>query len=238
MIVDNLSFSYKDRQILKDLNFEVNDSEILMVLGVNGVGKSTLMKCLAGVNKFKGLVKFDKAKKLGYLTQNIIENDALSVFELVLLGRIGELKFRVSKDDLERVEHVLEHVGITHLSKRYFTQLSGGQQRLVLIAQMLARSPQILLLDEPTANLDLLHQRNILKLIKEYTKYYNTTTIINIHDINHALSFGDNILLLKDGEIAFFGKKQELDIELLSEVFGVKFEYVTSKSGEKIIIDI
>lgn len=240
MIVKNLSFAYGGKKILKDINFNVNSGEIVMVLGVNGAGKSTLMKCLAGIFKpLTGSVSLEAIprKSIGYLTQNIIENDSLSVFEFVLLGRIGELRFKVSDDDLTRVEHVLEHVGITHFAKRNFNELSGGQQRLVLVAQLLARSPKIMFLDEPTANLDLLHQKSVLELICKYARYYNTSTIINIHNINHALTYADKILILQDGGVKFFDKSSGVTIEILEDVFGVSFEIFTNKNGDKIVVD-
>lgn len=98
-----------------------------------------------------------------------------------------------------------------------------------------AKTPKIMLLDEPTANLDLLHQKDILNLIRDYTKFYKISTVINIHDINHALNYGDKIMVLHDGEIAFLGAPKDLDTALLSEVFGVEFELFQNRSGKKFI---
>lgn len=237
MRVEGLSFSYKNKEILKNISFAVNEGEILTILGVNGAGKSTTMKCLAGILKTDAKIDLCGAsvKEIGYLTQNIMQEGGLSVFELVLLGRISKLNFKVSRSDLQRVEHVLKHVGIEHLAKRSFSELSGGQQRLVLIAMVFAKTPKIMLLDEPTANLDLLHQKDILNLIRDYTKFYKISTVINIHDINHALNYGDKIMVLHNGEIAFLGAPKDLDTALLSEVFGVEFEFLQNRSGKKFI---
>lgn len=237
MRVEGLSFSYKNKEILKNISFAVNEGEILTILGVNGAGKSTTMKCLAGILKTDAKIDLcgASAKEIGYLTQNIMQEGGLSVFELVLLGRISKLNFKVSSSDLQRVEHVLKHVGIEHLAKRSFSELSGGQQRLVLIAMVFAKTPKIMLLDEPTANLDLLHQKDVLNLIRDYTKFYKISTVINIHDINHALNYGDKIMVLHDGEIAFLGAPKDLDTALLSEVFGVEFELFQNRSGKKFI---
>ena len=237
MRVEGLSFSYKNKEILKNISFVVNEGKILTILGVNGAGKSTTMKCLAGILKTDAKIDLCSAsvKEIGYLTQNIMQEGGLSVFELVLLGRISKLNFKVSRGDLQRVEHVLKHVGIKHLAKRSFSELSGGQQRLVLIAMVFAKTPKIMLLDEPTANLDLLHQKDILNLIRDYTKFYKISTVINIHDINHALNYGDKIMVLHDGEIAFLGAPKDLDTALLSEVFGVEFELFQNRSGKKFI---
>ena len=98
-----------------------------------------------------------------------------------------------------------------------------------------AKTPKIMLLDEPTANLDLLHQKDILNLIRDYTKFYKISTVINIHDINHALNYGDKIMVLHDGEIAFLGAPKDLDAALLNEVFGVEFELFQNRSGKKFI---
>lgn len=237
MRVEGLSFSYKNKEILKNISFTVNEGEILTILGVNGAGKSTTMKCLAGILKTDAKIDLCGAsvKEIGYLMQNIMQEGELSVFELVLLGRISKLNFKVSRSDLQRVEHVLKHVGIEHLAKRSFSELSGGQQRLVLIAMVFAKTPKIMLLDEPTANLDLLHQKDILNLIRDYTKFYKISTVINIHDINHALNYGDKIMVLHDGEIAFLGAPKDLDTALLSEVFGVEFELFQNRSGKNFI---
>ncbi|WP_297575200.1 ABC transporter ATP-binding protein [uncultured Campylobacter sp.] len=240
MKVENLYFSYGHRDILKDINFNVEDGEIVTVLGVNGVGKSTLMKCLAGVLRpTKGMIDTNNISinKIGYLSQNIMPNDALSVFEFVLLGRVGELRLRVSDEDLDKVWAALKHVGIVDFAKLYFNELSGGQQRLVLVAQLLAREPKIMFLDEPTANLDLKHQKNILELFYKYSKANNIKTVINIHDINHAIKYGDKILVLKDGKVRFFDDKSKLDIEILEEIFDVDFEIFINKNREKIIVN-
>lgn len=207
MKVQNLNFSYKNKQILKDISFEIKPSEIIAVIGVNGAGKSTLMKCLAGILKPKQKIILDK-NKIGYLAQNIAGYDFLSVFELVLLGRIGKLKLKVSKYDINRVMHVLKHLNINHFANQKFKELSGGQQRLVLIAQVFVRDPKLMLLDEPTANLDFYHQKSILNLIKDYTKKYQSATIINIHNINHALKYADKILVLDNSKICFFWRKK------------------------------
>ena len=229
MRVEGLSFSYKNKEILKNISFAVNEGEILTILGVNGAGKSTTMKCLAGI------LKTDAKIDLCGASVKEMQEGGLSVFELVLLGRISKLNFKVSRSDLQRVEHVLKHVGIEHLAKRSFSELSGGQQRLVLIAMVFAKTPKIMLLDEPTANLDLLHQKDILNLIRDYTKFYKISTVINIHDINHALNYGDKIMVLHNGEIAFLGATKDLDTALLSEVFGVEFEFLQNRSGKKFI---
>lgn len=239
MIVSNLSFSYKNQNILKDINFRAKDGEIIMVLGVNGVGKSTLMKCLAGVLNYNGLVDLEgiKSTKIGYMTQNIVSNDCLSVFEFILLGRIGELKFKVSDKDLLRVEHVINHLKIEHLAKRNFNELSGGQQRLIIVAQMLAKEPKLMFLDEPTANLDIAREKEIMELIKQYCKFYNIAAIINIHNINHALKYADKILLLKEGKNAFFGEVDELKLDILEECFKVKFDTYFNANNDKIIFE-
>ncbi|MBZ7986891.1 ABC transporter ATP-binding protein [Campylobacter canadensis] len=238
MKVSNLSFSYKNNEILKNINFEIQNGEILMVLGVNGIGKSTLMKCLAGVLKHDGKVELDgiKRTKIGYMTQNIIPNDCLSVFEFILLGRIGELKFKVSKEDLKRVEHVISHLGIEKYAARNFNELSGGQQRLVIVAQMLAKEPKLMFLDEPTANLDIARESEIMQLVKEYCKYYNVAAIINMHNLNHALRYADKILLLKQ-DYSHFCDVKDLKIQMLEHCFDVEFDIFTNEKGQRIIFE-
>lgn len=236
MRVENLNFFYKTKQILKNISFEAKNGEIIAVLGVNGVGKSTLMKCLADVLK-PNSGKIYENQKVAYLTQNIATCYELNVFEMVLLGRAPELRLKISDEDISRVEHVLNHIGITNLAQRGFCELSGGQQRLVLIAQIFVKNPQIMLLDEPTANLDYSHQKNILNLIYSYTKHYNSITIINIHSVNQAFLWADKILILNNGEICFFDKKENLDMSILCEIFGVNFEILSNKRGEKFIAD-
>lgn len=234
MRVENLNFFYKDKHILNNISFEAKNGEIIAVLGINGAGKSTLMKCLAGVLK-PNSGKIYGNEKIGYLTQNIINCDELNVFEMVLLGRVNELSLKISDDDKRRICHILEHLGITHLAKRHFCELSGGQQRLVLIAQIFVKNPKIMLLDEPSANLDYSHQKTILSLIFSYTKRFNSISVINIHNVNQAFLWADKILVLNDGKICFFDIKEKLDISLLSEVFGVSFEILTNKNGKKFI---
>ena len=246
--VENLSFTYRhgDR-ILNGLSFEACDGEITAIVGANGAGKTTLVKSLMGYLTPQGEVYFGNrnrkdfvfseiAKFVGYMTQEGTIQAALTVFEVVMLGRLNGLKLKVEASELERVWSILRMLRIEHLADKYYNELSGGQRRLVNIAQTLVKEPQILILDEPTANLDMQNEIETLELTRAYTRSRKIATIVILHDLSMACRYADRIVLLRDGEVFRTGTPAEaITEESVRDAYGVNVNLMMSKEGTPLL---
>lgn len=231
--VANLHFQYNSRPVLEDVTLHVDRGEILVVLGVNGAGKSTLLKCINRILKpSRGVVLVegrdlrhmrakDLARRFGYVPQKQSEGP-LSVFEAVLLGRRPHIRWAASERDYEVVEKVLGLLQLGDLSLRSLDSLSGGEIQKVLLARALAQEPDVLLLDEPTSNLDLKNQLEVLHLISRAVREQGLSAIVSIHDLNLALRLGDAFLLLRDGRVHAIAPREGLTRETIREVYGVE----------------
>lgn len=230
--VNGVEFSYNSHPVLRGLSFGVARGTILGVLGVNGAGKSTLLKC---INKIlaptNGCVlvddqdvammsRTDIAKRVGYVPQRHGE-DQLTVFDTVLLGRRPYIEWNPTQRDFEIVERVLRLMRLEKLALRPVTQLSGGEVQKVVLARALSQEPDLLLLDEPTSNLDLKNQLEVMNLVKRAVTDHGLAAIISIHDLNLALRFADQFLLLKDGVIHTLSPREGLTSTVIREVYDV-----------------
>ncbi len=244
--VDNVEFSYKSKNILKKLKFEVNRGEVVSILGVNGAGKSTLLKCINRMLKpKKGAILVDDfnlntlnneeiAKKMAYVSQNTYGN-FITVFDAVLLGRKPYIKWDVSRNDLKITESVLKIMNLEEHALRYTKELSGGELQKVVIARALVQEPQILLLDEPTNNLDLKNQMEVMKIIRNISKSKNISSIVVMHDLNLTLRFSDKFIMLKDGMIYSKGNSDVINPKNILEVYNVN-AYVDNYNGIPIVV--
>jgi iron complex transport system ATP-binding protein len=218
---------------LSDVNFSLNPGEVMCVLGVNGAGKSTLLKCLNRILKpQRGSVLVEGedlllmsqnsvARRMGYVPQRHPETQ-LSVFEAVLMGRKPHIRWSLAADDYTLVENIITQMGISHLAMRSVSDLSGGELQKVIIARALAQSPGILLLDEPTSNLDLKNQLEVMALIRRIVETKNLSAVVAIHDLNIAMRYADRFVFLKERKIHAISTKEDLDSELIGEVYGVE----------------
>ncbi|WP_169753068.1 ABC transporter ATP-binding protein [Campylobacter mucosalis] len=222
--VKNGFFSYKDNQILKDFNFYCKNAEITAILGLNGQGKSTILKLMLNI------LKFDKAQILSdatfsYLPQNFITAYDFTVKDIVLMGivsKISLLKAPSVKDE-EQVLQILDSLGLKAFANRNFSTLSGGQKQLVLFARAIFSKSDIMLLDEPMSELDLKNQNRVLKLLKEL-KSQNFGIVFSTHDPNHVLKIADNTLILFSDKSYIFGKTDEiLSSDNLTKLYSLEF---------------
>lgn len=233
LTVAHIQFSYNSHLVLSDINFALDRGEIMCVLGVNGAGKSTLLKCLNRILKpHRGSVLVDGrdllliaqnrvARRMGYVPQHHAQTQ-LTVFQAVLMGRRPHIKWSMGRHDYEVAEKTLEQMGLAGLAMRPLTCLSGGELQKVAIARALAQSPQVLLLDEPTSNLDLKNQLEVMRLIRRVVKTRSLSAVIAIHDLNIATRFADRFLFLKDGRIHAAVSKAEITAEMIRQVYGVE----------------
>lgn len=243
--VKGIEFSYNHHPILDEVSFSLRPGEILGVLGVNGAGKSTLLKCINRILKPRAgsiLLNQDNVKKMrgseiarhfGYVPQKYTE-ESLTVFDAVLLGRKPYIKWSASTGDLMIVEDILKRLRLEHLAQRPVDRLSGGELQKVIIARALAQEPEILLLDEPTSNLDLKNQLQVMNIIIKAVRDYKISAIVSLHDINLAMRFVDYFLMLKNGKVHFLSPKEKVMPEDIEEVYGVKV--IISKINEYQVI--
>jgi iron complex transport system ATP-binding protein len=232
--IKNLTFSYNSHNILDDLNVVIENSEILSLVGPNGSGKTTLIKCIDRILKPSGSILLDGrelermsrqevARLIGYVPQSSSTPLATTVFDTVLMGRRPHIGWRVADCDLDKVAEVLERLHLDDLAMRDFSQLSGGQKQKVLIARALAQEPAVLLLDEPTSNLDMLHQLEVMETVSCLVKEKNISAVMAIHDLNLASRFSDKLVMLKEGKVYAAGEPKTLLSEAnISRVYGIE----------------
>lgn len=244
--VNKVEFSYGSVPVLCDVNFEVKKGDFISILGVNGSGKSTLMKCINRILRFKeGMIfvedrdlkqmkAIEIAQKIGYVPQTS-EKGFVTVFDAVLLGRKPYIKWDVSQKDIELTEEILKIMGLEEYSLRYINELSGGELQKVVIARALVQEPQILLLDEPTSDLDLKNQLEVMKILKEVSSTKNIASVVVMHDINLALRYSDKFIILKDGQVFTSGGKEVITPEIIKKTYGVDV-HVTNFEGIPVVI--
>jgi iron complex transport system ATP-binding protein len=232
--IKDVKVYYKSIKALDGVSLTVKRGEVLSVVGPNGAGKSTLLKVVNGMLKPKmGSVYLDQravdeiksrdlAKICGAVPQRVQVGGMLTVYDFVMTGRRPYIGFAPSKLDEARVYEALETVGAIDLVNRGLEELSGGELQRVLIARALAAEPEVLLLDEPTSNLDLKYQVEVLKLIRSL-RARGLIIIMAIHDLTYAYRVSDKILMLNSGKVHAAGKPEEvLTAKNISEVYGVE----------------
>ena len=230
--VQGLGFKYPSHRVLKDVSFSLEKGECLAVLGTNGTGKSTLLKCINRILKpQKGTVIIDShdvkkinqvklAQKIGYVSQTN-QSFKTTVFDTVLIGRKPYIKWDITKNDLDIVNSAIKMLELEEYSLRYIDELSGGEFQKVLIARALAQEPDILMFDEPTSSLDLKNQLEVINIIKKVVKSKGISALVTIHDLNLALRFANKFILLKDGKIFAAGGIEIVTAENIEYVYSV-----------------
>jgi len=247
--VKSLSFSYGKRLVLEGIELDLAVGEILALLGPNGSGKSTLLKCINRILKPMGGVVFiegkscelinekELAKIFGYVPQEHRPPFPYTVLDFVLLGRTPHLNFFSSptKQDYERAFEALKTVGMEKFADRAYTELSGGERQLVLIARALASDAKILLLDEPTAHLDFRNTHRVLAIIRSIVKSRELSAVITLHDPNLAQRYADRVAVISEGKIVGLGRAEEvISEELIRKTYGIEVEIV-SKNGFRFV---
>ena len=235
--VKNLSFYYnKGRDVLSDISFDLNKNDILCLLGSNGTGKTTLLRCLLALNRpLMGTIEIDgkditketprnRAKYMAYVPQASAIAFPYLAEEVVLMGRISHLTMgaKPTQKDRKLCHDVLKDLEIYHLKDKIFNQMSGGEQQMFLVARAMVQQAKILVMDEPTANLDYSNQVKILKVIKQLSQE-GYSVLMTSHFPDHAFLAGNKVMLMKEGKILKIGNPEKvITSESLTRLYDTK----------------
>lgn len=246
--IKDIRFSYPDAEILKGVGFTAESGEVVGLLGNNGAGKSTLVTCLNRIRRPQSGELFvdgknalqmgrnELARTVSYVAQKN-ELTHSTVFDCVLLGRKPYIKWSVSQEDLDICQRIMERVGILDYQMRFLDELSGGELQKVMLARALVAQPRLLLLDEPTSNLDPRNQYEMMALVRELAKEQGFTVITVIHDLNLALRFCDKFYFLKAGVGYRYGGIETVTAETLHAVYGIQAQVLDVEKRKIVIIE-
>ena len=233
---EGLKFSFGERLVLDGVDLTVQPGEVVALLGRNGAGKTTLLKMLNGLlTPARGTVMLggrtldelslpERARRSAYIPQSITSAFPMRVIDVVLLGRRPYVTWRLSKDDIKIASDTLATLGLDAFAFRRFTELSGGERQQVVMAKALAQEASLLLLDEPTSDLDLNNQIGVMKRIRRVVDDMDQrAAVIVMHDLNAAAAYADRVVLMHEGRVEAVGRPEEVLTEAnLAKVFMVE----------------
>ncbi len=236
---ENITVRFGNKVVLDNICADFQAGTMTAVIGSNGVGKTTYLKSIAHLVPNHGKISLIEngtptynKKEIAYVPQLGSLQTKLTVFEMVLLGLVHNLKWHVTEEQTEQVYETLKELGLLGIASQPFNTLSGGQKQLVSMAQSFIGKPKVLLLDEPTSALDLRHQLIVMNLAEEYTKREKAITLFVVHDLMLASRYGENLFVLHKGGIFAYDKAEKvLSPELIQEVYGVTAQIIPT--GEK-----
>ncbi len=245
--VKALNFSYgKDHKILENISFKAERGQCIAVLGNNGAGKSTLVKCLNRILMpkmgtvmvqnldVKGLSRQEIARQMAYVAQTA-EPSSISVYDAVLLGRTPHIRLNPTKEDHAITRKVLDRLGLNAYMLKNINELSGGELQKVMLARAVAQKPNVLILDEPTSNLDLKNQYEVLSIVRKIATEDEICVIMVIHDLNLALRYCDYFLMLKDNKIHAHGPSSIMTNQLIQDVYGIEVVVETIRGYRTVV---
>lgn len=244
--VKNLGFRWGSEWVFRGISFTVGSGELLSVMGPNGVGKTTLLRCLNGIlSPSEGEVSVDGrdvfsmsrreiARSMGYVPQ-FIQPQRMTVFDGVLLGRRPHIGWSVSEKDLNYVESVLSLLGLSDFSLRFMDRISGGERQKVAVARAMVQEPSVMLLDEPTASLDIKNSLDMMDTISHVVHCHGLAAVASIHDVNCAMRYSDRCLFLKDGSIQALCHPSCVTESVIEAVYGIRSDIINHR-GMPVVI--
>lgn len=241
--INNLSFNYSNKPILQDVSLSIETGDMLALLGPNGTGKTTLFKLILGLLKsnqgeilingqnMNKMTRVNIAQLIGYVPQNHVPPFSFRVMDVILMGRTAHLKpfSAPSEKDKKIALEVMEILNINYLKDKLYTEISGGERQLVLIARALAQKPKMLIMDEPTSALDFGNQVKVLKHIR-YLTNHGLAIVMSTHHPNHALQYATKVALMNESKIQHIGKPDEVVTENnLAKIYGVNIKLAKAR---------
>ncbi len=250
MVFDGVAVTLGDQPILRDIHLEVPAGQVVVLAGCNGAGKTTLLRIASRVLRptagrvYLGgqgvdtLSRRELAQQLAVVPQDVSVSFPFSAGEVVLMGRaphLGMLGFE-SRADIAIANEAMERLGIEHLAHRSILELSGGERQLISVARALTQQPRVLLLDEPTAHLDLAHRVAVLDCVRDFARDGRTALVVS-HDLSLAARSCDVLALLSGGKILEAGAPRDvLTVDNLREVFGIRADIVMAPDGCPVVV--
>ena len=247
--VENLDFHYRGGPaVLDKVSFQVEDGQFLAILGNNGVGKSTMLKCFNQILRPDGgrvlmdsvdLLKLsgrEVARRVAFVAQSV-PSTQMTVHDIVMLGRRPYMRWGFTEEDHRIVHEAMDQLELSPMRGRFLNQLSGGERQKVMLARALAQQPRILLLDEPTSSLDIQNQYQVLEIVRDICHRTGITAILVIHDLNLALRFCDRFLLLRQGRVYRCGDRSILDRQALLDVYHVHAQVAQVNGQDLVLVD-
>lgn len=250
--VKNISFSYDGEEIFSDISFSVDKGDVLCILGPNGTGKTTLIKCLNGLHEIdsgeisingKNIKKLsfkEISKHIGYIPQSHVPSFPFKVIDVVVMGRAPYLNLTDSpkKEDIEIAENSLKTLGIEYLRDKEYTNLSGGERQLVFLARILCQQPDILILDEPTSHLDFGNQIKLLEIIDNLAAS-GLSIIMSSHFPDHAFLSSNKVAIMKDRKFIDFGTPDDVVTEdNLRKAYSIDVKLIELDNNRKVCVPL
>ena len=244
--IKNISFAYGKQVILDNVGFTAQSGDCVGILGNNGAGKSTLITCINRIRtpqtgeviidgkSVQQMSRNEMARTIAYVAQKN-EMSHATVFDCVLLGRKPYIKWGVSQEDIDLCVDMIRRVGMEEFQVRSLDELSGGELQKVMLARALVQQPKVLLLDEPTSNLDPRNQYEMMALVQQIACEQGITVLIVIHDLNLALRYCNRFYFLKDNQGYSYGGIETVTEEAIETVYGIKAE-IADVNGKKLVV--
>lgn len=248
MILDvrDLGFRYGEKEVLHDISFSADRGSVVSILGPNGVGKTTLLKCICSLHEpssgdvFVGgesvssMTSRERAKHIAYVPQSAIPG-AISVFDTVLIGRRPYIQWGATRKDLDITWSAMESMRIDHLSECHTDRISGGEFQKTQISRAVVQEPEILIMDEPTNNLDISNQHVTMHTVIDAVRKRGMCTVMTMHDINLAVHYSDQFIFIKDGTVAASGGPEIITEDLIHHVYGIRADVIHHKDRPFVI---
>lgn len=245
--VEALGVRYGRTDVLTGIDLGFPAGTVTALIGPNGTGKSSLLRAIAGLQPHAGTVRLAgevlparaRGATVAYMPQETGAAASLTLLEVVLLGRLGSLALSVPDAVVAEASDILDRFGLRGLHHRTLDQVSGGQRQLAFLAQALFRAPGVLLLDEPTAALDLRHQLIVLERVRDYARRHQVVAIAAMHDLTLAAGFSDRITCLNGGTVAGDGSPEDvLREDLIRSVYGVQASITSHAAGSVSVVPV
>lgn len=249
--ISHLTVGYGRSEVLTDVSLSIQYQSVMAVVGANGAGKSTLLRAVAGdlvptagsvVVDGKSIGEYsprERARRIAFVEQNIAET-SMTVGEYVMLGRMPHrslLSVRDSRHDREMVRNAVSIVGINDLIDKQLNCISGGERQLASVARVIAQQSPVLLLDEPTSNLDIANQQRILSIVRRLAESEQKAVIIVVHDINQAVAVADEVAILKCGRLLAHGSAQQcITQDVLQNAYDTDVCIVRDDASQRIVV--
>ncbi len=264
LVAEDVRVRLGGRDVLDGVSAAFSGGALHAVLGVNGAGKTVLLKALAGLVRCGGAVRLEEGapagaggasgdesaagrgtagaqarRRVAYVPQMGATSSSLTAYEMVLLGRVGDLAWRVPPEVKDEADALIDELGIGAFASQRFSTLSGGQRQIVVMAQALMARPRVLLLDEPTSALDLHRQLQVLEIARDYARDSGAVVVASIHDLTLAARYCASVVLLSGGAVVASGTPAEvMRAETLERAYGVRVELGRTRDGSLVVTPV